>query len=423
MSGLNLHDGTVVELFPLHIGDEGEEQSEVGRADTGIFIGLPAEGVALVRWLQEGVPLGEVKQRFARQYGQAPDLEDFVAGLAECGFVRAVDGQPLETGAPEGEVAATSATSAPPAMTPAPRQQPQGWLLFATLPQERVAWLLSKPMVVLYWTIWITLFVTLILRPDLIPSPRDIWVTPRVMVNSLLMILTSWTMGAVHETAHLLTVRARGCTGSLSISHRLTYVVAHVDMTGVRTLPRAQRYAPYVAGMTWDAALWLACLGLRLAGVNWAPLGVVAFLCMVSLLFQCAFFMRTDLYYVFANYFRLGNLMEDTQRWLVNQANRIIGRPEPHDLSAVPPREIKVIGKYAVFYVLGVAVVFGQFIFLGLPVLYRFLVTAVSGLMAGPRAVAFWDGLIFFLLIGIKYGVLAVVTWRERRERRLQAVA
>jgi len=399
---ITLTEASLVEFYPLHIGEPENGQLVVGRADTGEFIALPAEGVALVRWFQDGLPAGEVKRRFAAQFGQAPELDEFVAGLADCGFVRRVDGW----------------SHVPP---PSVAARPRGWQLFGGIPADRLAWLFSFPMRLLYWSVWVAVPVLLLIRPGLIPLAADAWVHPRVMVNALILMVATWALIFLHEMAHLLAVRARGCSGYLAVSHRLHYLVAQVEMSSVRTLPRSLRYGPYLAGMTWDMAVLLVCLLLQVFGVETAVPGLVAYVVAPSLVFQFGFFMRTDIYYLFVNWLDLGNLMADTQRWLVNLLMRLLGRRPPHDLSAVPVRELRIVRWYAGFYLLGVLIVVGQFIMLGLPLAVRFAAQAGASLARGPATVEFWDGLLFFALAGANFGAVAWASWRERRRR--QAVA
>ncbi|HWI51682.1 MAG TPA: hypothetical protein VNT01_06030 [Symbiobacteriaceae bacterium] len=396
---ITLTEASLVEFYPLHIGEPENDQQVVGRADTGEFIALPVEGVALIRWFQDGLAAGEVKRRFTSQFGQAPDLDEFVEGLADCGFVRRVDGW--------NHVPPHSVTV-----------RPQGWQLFGGIPAGRLAWLFSIPMRLLYLSIWVAVPGLLIARPGLIPSAGDAWVHPRVMVNALILMMATWALIFLHELAHLLAVRARGCSGYLAVSHRLHYLVAQVEMSSVRTLPRAVRYGPYLAGMTWDMAVLLACLLLRIFGVGGAVPGLVAYVVALSLVFQFGFFMRTDVYYLFVNWLDLGNLMADTQHWLVNLFMRLLGRRPPHDLSAVPVRELRIVRWYAGFYLLGVVIVVGQFILLGLPLAVRFAAQAGASLGRGPATVDFWDGLLFFALAGANFGTVAFVAWRERRRRR-----
>jgi putative peptide zinc metalloprotease protein len=400
VSSLALTDLSLVELYPLHVGG-GPDEPEIGRPETGTFISLPVEGMELVRLMQMGLPLGGVAERFAASFGQAPDLNDFVDGLMACGFVRAIDGQPV------GDEQVQVAPSA-------------GWQVFANLPSERVAWLLSRPMRWVYAAIWLAGVVALALRPDLVPTADEAWIYPRVMLNAVALTLLGWALAGSHELAHLLAVRALGCPGFLGISHRLHLLVAQTDLTAVRSLPREQRYAPYLAGMTWDMAVLLACTLLRMAGVAWPVLGAISFLALVSILSQFAFFLRTDIYFVLVNWLRLGNLMQDTRDWLANCLNDLIRRPRPHDLSAVPPRELRVARWFAGLWILGVGIVVGEFLLLGLPLLLRMLAESVAGLAQGPeQPLAFWDGLAFVLIVGLNFGILGVLSVRDFRAGRV----
>ena len=95
MTAVALTDDSVVTLRRLHIGEEVGGAAEVGRPETGVFVCLPSEGVALVRWLQDELPLTDVTSRFLAAYGIEPDVGDFVRELSGCGFVESIDGRSL----------------------------------------------------------------------------------------------------------------------------------------------------------------------------------------------------------------------------------------------------------------------------------------------------------------------------------------
>jgi len=403
MSGLTLRSDSVVTLHPLHIGDEQDGAAEVGRPETGVFVSLPPEGVALVRWLAAEVPLKKVAEQFTAAYGVESDIGEFVQELSGCGFIRSVDGQLL-----------------PDHLMPVETAGPRAWRLLAGLPQSRVAWLLSRPMRISYVAIWVALLAMLIARPELRPSAGDAFLDIGVLGNLLVLTGLGWALVFLHEVAHLVAVRARGCSGTLDISHRLHMLVAQTDMTSVRVLPRRERYAPYLAGMTWDAAVFLFCLFLLLVGVQSRVPGVIAYLLAISLLFQMSVFLRTDVYYVMTTALRLGNLMHDTRRWIVNVAARVVGAAPRHDLSDVPPRELRIIRWYSGLVVVGVAIMIGEFVLLGLPLLLRFIRDAAGGLAAGPWTVTFWDSIGLLAVVGIQFGVLLVAVLRERQRRRVR---
>jgi putative peptide zinc metalloprotease protein len=394
-----LREDSTVQLHLLHIGDRDQDGHEVGRPDTGVFVSVPPEGVALLSWLQAGLSLGEVENRFLARYGQRPNLDDFLTDLEQCGFVRHFDGQAVEddTGLPT-------------------RRE---WYLLAGLRQERVAWLLSRPMVALYAAVWLGAIALTLTRPDLLPSPAEARLHPRVMLNAVALALVGWALVFLHEVAHVVLARAVGCPSSLSLGHRLNFLVAQTDLTALRAQPRSRRYGPYLAGVTWDVFLLLGCMLLGAGGVRSPVLSALATLTLMGIGFQFAFFMRTDIYYVFVNWLRLGNLVQDTRQWLANCLLRLVGRPQRYDLTAVPARELRVIRWYALFCTIGVAVVLGDFVLLGLPLVVPMLWQAVHGLAVGPAGVAFWDGILFLALSVLNLVMLLAVSWRDWKARRL----
>ncbi len=332
---------------------------------------------------------------------------DFVQELSGCGFVRSVDGLPL---------AVADEDVADPV-------GPRGWRLLAGLPQQRVAWLLSGPAAVVFGLVWGSVAAMLFLRPELRPTAEDAVLDLGVLLNLVLLTAVGWLLVLLHEMAHLVAVRATGSSATLDISHRLHLLVAQTDMSSVRALPRRARYAPYLAGMTWDVTLLLGCLVLRAAGVGGPLPGFVGYLLAMSLLFQSAIFLRTDLYYVMTNLLRTGNLMQDTRHWLVNLLCRLVGSAPRHDVGAVPARELRIIRWYSGLVLVGGGAVLAQFLLLGLPLLSTFVLDAAAGLRSGPGSPAFWDGLGLLGVVLLQLGVLAVAVQRERLRRSARETA
>ena len=398
MTALALTTDSVVRLHPLHIGEEFDEAVEVGRPETGEFVSLPPEGATVVRWLMEEVPLPDIAERFSKTFGVELDVLDFVRDLSGCGFISSIDGQELIVEALDDVPAA-----------------PQGWRLFAELPQSRVAFLLSKPAYLAYIAIWVATLSLLASRPDLRPSASRAYLDIGVIGNLVMLIGLGMVLVLLHEMAHLIATRARGCSGTLDLSYRVYFVVTQTDLTSLRTLPRNKRYAPYLAGMTCDVTVLLCCMLLLLVG---APPGVpsaISYVVIAPIIFQLAFFMRTDVYYVITNLLRLGNLMSDTRRWLANLVARLIGRVPRHDLSDIPPRELRMVRWYSVVLVAGVGVVIAHLVFLGLPLLAHIFGESVAGLREGPASAEFWDGLALYAFLALQFGLLFIGVLRERR--------
>lgn len=399
MTGMTLTTTSVVELHALHFGSDDEGESEIGRPETGVFIALGAEGAAVLRWLAAGIPLASVAERFRDQFDGDVDIVDFVREISGCGFVRSVDGHLLvdETEAVEGN---------------------RGWRLLGNLPPHRVSWLLSRPARALYVLVWLTLPLLLVTRPVLFPTAEDAVFGPGLLTNILALTVLGWLLAFLHELAHLVAVRARGSEATLDLSHRLHIVVAQTDMTAVRALPRNERYAPYLAGMTWDATVLLAIS--LLAAVGWtAPLTqAAAYVLIMSLLFEFALFLRTDVYYVLTNALRLGNLAGDSRRWLLNLWSGFLRRDARYDLSGVPARELRWVRWYAVPAAAGVVLALAQFTFLGLPLLAAFVTQASAGLHQGVGSVDFWSSVGTLALVAAQFGLLGLGMLREQRRRR-----
>ncbi|GAA3005544.1 hypothetical protein GCM10020229_16770 [Kitasatospora albolonga] len=391
-----LTDTSTVELHPLHIGPPEDGVHEVGRPDTGTFIGLPGEGVAVIEWLSSGLTLAEAGERFTQRYGSAPELADFLAALEECGFVRAIDGRAVQA-----EDTTAEAT------------RPRGWRLLSGLPQSAVGWLLAPPLRVLYALVWLAVPALLLARPELLPRSGDALVHPRPMTSMIVLTLIGWALIFLHELAHLLTARARGCVGSLSVGRRMYFLVAQTDMTGVRALPRKERYAPYLAGITFDLSVLLVCWTLRLSGLDSGYARAVAYLCAVQFVFQCAVFLRTDLYYVLTNWLRLGNLNADARLMLHNLTNRLRGRP-PTPLTGIPEREQRIIRRYLPLHVLGILIALANLCWLVVPATVSLVRRSVEALTSGDLLTRL-DGLGFLLILTLNLGTLLTVTVRERR--------
>jgi putative peptide zinc metalloprotease protein len=411
-----LADEAVVDLYPLHIGAEEDGTCEVGRPDTGVFVALPPEGVELVTWLAEGRSVGEVRKRFAARHGVPPELEEFIDGIEECGFVRQITETMTAQCIADSPSPPVLAASIAPA-TSGPGRAGHGILLLGGVTPARLRWLLSWPMNLAYAGLWLTVPLILVADPALTPRPSDALLMPDVLLNALVIAVIAWTLVLAHEFAHALAARAVGCTGRLSISRRLWFLVGQTELADVRTVPRRRRYAPYLAGMTWDLTVMLGCLSAELIGVTARlPRTIVYTLCL-TLVYQFSVFMRTDVYYVIANWLRLGDLMGDTRKLLANAASQLLRNPLQHDLDGIPHRELRIIRWYAVYYVLGSTLVTGGFLLLSTPAVIRMIRIAVAGISTGPATVSCWEGTGFLALVTLQFGTLALVSHWERRHR------
>jgi hypothetical protein len=182
----------------------------------------------------------------------------------------------------------------------------------------------------------------------------------------------------IHEFGHVIAARAAGVPARVRISHRLWFMVAETDMTGIWLAPKRSRQLAFLAGSILDAVGASALLGLLWAEHHgWLALGatlrrvVAATLLsyLLRLLWQCFVFVRTDFYFVLATALDCKNLLGDTEDLLRNWVARACGRPATVNQSAIPPRERRAIRAYTLVWLGGRAIALYSLIFAALPVL------------------------------------------------------
>jgi putative peptide zinc metalloprotease protein len=379
MSNLGLAPDSHIELHPLfrRPDEDSPDSYIVGRTATSVYVTPPAIGLEAVELLDQGHSLQEAEERLAICHGVTVDMASLVGDLASCGFVRTVDGQPLTTG-----------------------YRPRT-LTFAGLRREQVAWLFSRP-ALLVWGLITLLTAYLLLTPAHRPHNSDFFFHSFYTINTLAMFGIGWVLVLAHELWHLVAARAQGLGASIRISHRLYWLVAETDISDVYIVPRKRRYPIYLAGMLGDI---LAIFGF--------------------LLLQIALFARTDLYYVLATFLRCNNLLGDTQSYLRHLAAGFIPRIKAPDLSAIPSRELRIVRLYAFVYVAGLGFAGWFLLVVILPVMGQMLGGTLEALLRGYQTdpAAFLDGLVFIGLTGFNLILLGFTSVRNRlRERREMAL-
>ena len=161
-------------------------------------------------------------------------------------------------------------------------------------------------------------------------------------------------------------------------------------MTGIWAVPRKYRYLPLLAGPLVDLTLAsLMILLLYLAHQEWIQLShrtvmlvrATVLIYFFGLIWQCYFFVRTDLYYVIANFFRCKNLMGDTEHFLCNQVARLLPWIHRRDQSHIPLSEMRTIRAYSIVWLLGRILALALLFFIQIPLGWRYL-SALLGISA-----------------------------------------
>lgn len=366
---------TIVAVQPFSRQQEGEEVV-IGNPETGVFLALPLDAVELLDLLAQGMSVGKVSDLYFQRTGETPDLADLLSYLETKGLVE-----------PQ--------TSAIAAQESSSHTIPGRTFQFARFPQP-LARLLFGRSFLLFEAALVLFAVAAILRyPQLMPVPKDLVFDHQRAFSWT--ILTAFTYGGIflHEMAHLVAARSLGVNSRMGISHRLWFLVAETDLTGLWSVPRQQRYVPMLAGIIVDATAASLLVLLLLAGQQHffviSPfsthlLRAMSFANLMRILWECFLFVRTDLYFVAATFLNCKNLLIDTRAFLRNQLARLTALIQPVDQSAIPPAERRAIRTYAAIFLAGRVWAFITLFWVTIPVFLGYWRSLTPAFHAGYRA-------------------------------------
>jgi hypothetical protein len=379
-------------LHDLTFVPEGDDVV-VGRLETGSYAILPTDGVELLRRLIEGMTPDEAAAWYERTFAEPVDVDDFLDTVRELGFVRDPDAGPEPVpGVVRLRRAGRAAFSAP------------AWVAYGLLV---AAWL-----------------VVLVRTPDLLPRPSQVFFT-----GSLIAVQVGITLGQVpllflHEGFHILAGRRLGLPSRLGVSNRLTYIVFETQLNGVHSVPRRQRYLPFLAGLVADtvalAGLDLLAHATRAADGSFSAIGkgclALAFTVVLRIAWQFQLFLRTDLYYVFATALNCYDLHDASKALLWNRVWRRLRRPDRLvDEQQWSAHDRRVGRWYGPFLVLGVGTFVAITVGASAPVVVTYFGTAFDHLGAGRTDALFWDST---FSLAVNAAQLAAIGYLARRKRR-----
>lgn len=351
---------TVFSVQPFTTQAEGEEII-LGVPETAVFLAVPPVAVELLQGFAEGKSIRQVSALYQEKYGETPDMDDFLNLLEVKGIVK-----PLANGQnPE-------ATE-----RPAPVQPRRVRYHFGNFPQSLAERIFSRPVLVSCFILMGLALAAMVRNPDLAPRSNDLFFSENRAISWVILTVIAYASILLHEMAHLVAARAVGVSSRIGISNRLWYLVAETDLTGLWGVPKDKRYLPLLAGLLLDA-ISAAVLVLLLFARNQGWLGFSLFTVRLvramvlsywlRILWQFFLFVRTDVYFVIANFFNCRNLLKDAEACLRNLVSYFIPRIRRVDQSGIPASERRVIRAYAVIWVAGRAMAFGVLFAVTIPV-------------------------------------------------------
>ncbi|MBA2377691.1 MAG: hypothetical protein H0V75_16470 [Rubrobacter sp.] len=391
---------TLVSVYPFTRQPDGDEVI-IGHLDTAVFLVLPSDALELLDFLAVGKTVGQAQSLYQEKYSEVPDMNDFLDTLERKGFVRF-----LAVG--ESDQTAVAIKTSPVILRPTPTKPVR--YHFAKFPQSLARRLLSRPILVSCGVLIGLALSAIAVEPSVMPGWSAYFFNKNLTLMGLILMMVSLIKVFLHEMAHLVAARAVGVSSRLGISNRMWVLVAETDMTGIWGVPRKQRYLPLLAGPLLDAVCASALTLILFAySRGWLVLHLVVFQLsramlltyLLGLLWQCYFFVRTDFYYVVANFFNCKSLMKDTEIFLHNQMARIIPSLRKVDQSHIGALEMQVIRWYALVWLIGRAAAVASLIFIGIPLIWNYYLAIFAASRNGYQAnhYAFIDALIMAVML------------------------
>lgn len=313
----SLTASSVVTFRPLFVREpaRADEDWIVGHEPSDTCIALPEAGVIAIRELQRGGSVMDVGLAVRQHCGEDVDVADFIAQLEQLGLVATIDGRPT------GEV----------------QEIGQRWL--ARIRPEWVSWLFSWPTLLLAGLLVLAGPLALLLDPGTRPRPTDILWAPSYTIDLWTLFVVGWLLVLKHELAHLLTARAKGLAGELTLGRRLFYLAVVSRIAGIWKLPRHERLLIYSAGILSDtASAGVLALLLAAADAHLVPLALplhplFRFLLIseyVGIAWEFQIFLKTDVYHIVADLTGLHDLPERGRAWLVSLRGHLLAALRPN---------------------------------------------------------------------------------------------
>lgn len=365
----------------------------VGRPDTGSYAMFPLEGADLLRRLDTGTPIADCVRLYELASGSTLDVADFLTTIENLGFVRTGNEDP--------------ASEAP------VRWQRLGVMLF------------SWPAWSGYVVVIVAAVVAMIREPSLRPSYQNLFFTDHAALIPVVLTLAGIGFVVVHEWCHMLAGRRLGLSSRFRIGRRFYYLIAETRLDSLLSVPRRQRYLPFMAGMLSDtvmlAVLTLLTVALQDAGVvAWIPklCLALAFTNVLRLAWQLLFYLQTDLYYVIATAARCTHLQAAARFHIAAQALQLLRRPARQPDPNWSEQDRTAARWYAPLLVAGYGFSIATLIWAGIPTTVRLWSAAMHELQPGSTPGEIADAVILMILMATELGLLLFVTVRDWRARR-----
>lgn len=238
----------------------------------------------------------------------------------------------------------------------------------------------------------------------------------------IVVVVLSLMQVALHEAGHMLAAARHGIKSKYGIGNRLWAIVAELDLTGILSLPRSQRYFPMLAGLLVDilcASLLTVLIKILLrSGASAFTVQVVQALVLeivIAMTWQFNVFVKTDIYFVLCNYFSHPDLDRDARSYLRGLIYRATSGVFGAKSATINTQNVLVLKVFSLIWLFGrilsLLILFGVF----LPTMAQYIASAVH-LLRGPPS-SMWMALDTLVYVSITLTMLGtgMYMWLKRR--------
>ncbi len=392
---MNISLQSQLTLYPLTIRED-KKHYIVEESLSGDFFEMPKICIDAIYLINRNVPLNQIEQELKPQYlDEEVDLVEFVEQLVELGLVKEIDGETVEV--------------------TKNNNSPQG---FTWLSPKVGQFFFNKVTTKLFMAIIILNILLVIVNPQLLPTYQDLFIFDAMTFNMLTFMGTSLLLIIIHEFGHVLAVRSHGLPAKLDVGHRLLFVVFQTDLSPAWKLSPKQRNVLYLAGICFDQLMVLIAFILKLSfpeanSLFIGILGIIVLDIFIKTIYQCCFYMKTDIYYLFEILTGCYNLMENGRQYL----SRWLPFIKQDSTTETFEDEAKFVRMYSVFYICGLLLTFSIFIIYFIPQLYYAYSQTLPELLHPGGNPYFWDAVVF-LGQTILIGSLLIYSWHKSNTSR-----
>lgn len=382
-------------LLPLNIRKD-QKHYIVEEPISGDFFEMPELCIDAIELINQGTTLGEIEKLLKEKYpDEEVDLLDFAQQLLDFGLIESIDGEKITK--------SKQSRSKEGLQWISPKM---GRFLFHPIVRKG------------YLLLALANILLLILFPHVIPHYRDVFIFDSMLLNVFMYMAISLVIIIIHEFGHIAAIRSYNLPTSLHVGNRLFFLVFETDLTAAWKLPPKHRNVLYLAGMALEQTILFIALLIKIFGPEDHPLwtsivGIVIFDIFIKSIYQCCFYMKTDIYYVFENMTGCYNLMESGKQYL----HKWLPFLKKDDTTTAFQEEERVIRFYSVFYVFGILFTFSLFIFYFIPQFVYAYSHVISQLINPVSKGAYWDALIFLGVTILLVGILIIVIWKNRPQK------